>query len=512
MHRFRRPFEKLHWRLTLSYILVTLVVALIIEAVNTVAIIAIDQAGQQSNQKNYFAKSLADLVAPQLPPYLEQSPPDKQGLTAWIETLMYPYNHPQANPSVEKAGCCFSSNFALLAVLDIDGQVLVSASSTGAINPNDIKNPQAQQVIHVALLGDQYPPDQTRTLPDGRTVVAVPILAQDRKRVLGALFTIPVGQALTYTAKPTGALARILNALNPSALYFMLLACVVGTLSGLLASRGITHRLRKIARATHSWSQGEFQVEVEDRSSDELGQLAGDLNSMAEQLQHLITARQELAVLEERHRLARDLHDSIKQQLFVITMLVGAARAQVSAHPHAAQTLSEAERLAGQTQQELNALIRALHPVALTGKGLGAALQDLLSDWSQSTGIAAELNLASNVSLPLETEQEIFRVVQEALTNVARHSGATAIEASVVGEPERVRLTVEDNGHGFSIAQNSGQGQGLRSMSERVEALGGTLLIFSTSAGTRVEAHIPLPPRSSVERDQKTTTSSSLGM
>jgi len=195
--------------------------------------------------------------------------------------------------------------------------------------------------------------------------------------------------------------------------------------------------------------------------------------------------------------------------LFVVTMLVGAARAQVIAHPDAAQTLSEAERLAGQTQQELNALIRALRPVALAGKGLGAALQDLLNDWSQSTGIAAELNLASDVSLPPETEQELFRVVQEALTNVARHSGATAIETSMVGEPELVRLTIEDNGHGFSVVQNSGQGQGLRSMRERVEALGGTLLIFSTSAGTRVEAHIPLPPRSSVECDEKT---SSLGV
>ena len=497
MRRLRRPFGKLHWRLTLSYILVALVVALLIEVVNTVATIATDTSTQKLNQTNYFAKTLEDLVAPQLPPYLEQNPPDRQGLTAWITTLMYPASHPQGkNTQAELAGCCFSSKFALVAVLGADGQILASASASGTLDPGDISNPQAQMVIRAALAGDQTPADQTRTLADGRAVVAVPVLTQDGQQVLGVLFTIPNGQVLTYTSKPPDTLTTILATLKPDALYFMLLACVVGTLSGLLASRGITRRLRRITQAADAWSRGEFQVEVRDASPDEVGHLARDLNAMAEQLQTLLTTRQELAVVEERHRLARDLHDSVKQQMFVITMLLGAARAQVIGQPQVEQTLHEAERLAGKAQQELTGLIRALRPVALAGKGLGAALQELLDEWSQHTGIKVVSDLRDDLSLSLEAEQTCFRVAQEALSNVARHSGATQVGAHLFREAEMTVLQIEDNGKGFDLAQSKGQGLGLNSMRERVESVGGSLLIFSSAGGTRIEARLPhiLPP------------------
>jgi len=498
MCRLRRPFGRLHWRLALSYILVTLVVALLLEAVNIVSILATASSNQPSNPAQYFARDLENLVAPQLPTYLEQNPPDRQGLAAWITTLMYPASHPQGkNPQATLAGCCFSPKFALVAVLGADGQVLASASATGTPDPGALNAPPAQMVIHAALAGNKTSTDQTRTLADGRTVVAVPVLTQDGQQVLGVLFTIPDGQALTdtsSTSKPSDTLATILATLSPGVLYFMLLACVVGTLSGLWASRGITRRLRQITQAASAWSRGEFQVAVRDTLPDEVGHLARDLNSMAEQLHTLLTTRQELAVVEERHRLARDLHDSVKQQLFVMTMLVGAVRASVLDHPQAEQTLSEVERLAGQAHQELNALIRALRPVALAGKGLSAALHELSKEWSQSTGITAATDLPEAVALPLEAEQALFRVAQEALNNVARHSGATAIKVRLVREPESVRLQIQDNGHGFDVAQHHGQGLGLFSMRERVEALGGTLLIFSTPEGTRVEACIPVVP------------------
>ncbi len=127
----------------------------------------------------------------------------------------------------------------------------------------------------------------------------------------------------------------------PSALALVILASIVGTLFGVLASRGITRRLGRITLAADAWSRGEFQATVRNTGRDELGQLATDLNVMAEQLQHLLATRQELAVVEERHRLARDLHDSVKQQMFVITMLLGAARASVSGN---AESISPARR------------------------------------------------------------------------------------------------------------------------------------------------------------------------
>lgn len=495
MRRLRRPFGKLHWRLTLSYILVTLVVALLIEAVNTVAAIAADQSTQTSSQTNYFAKTLENLFAPQVAPYLEQNPPDREGLTAWVTTLLYPASRPQGkNTDADYAGP-FSSQFTLVAVLDPTRQVLASASVTGTPAQKSISTPQARTIIDSALAGDTYPAAQTQMLPDGSAMIAVPVLSQDRQ-VLGVLFTLSPRQAIADTGAQPDAITIILTTLKPDALYFMLLACVVGTLAGLWASRGITRRLRRITQAADAWSRGEFQVEVRDASQDEVGHLARDLNMMAEQLQTLLTTRQELAVVEERHRLARDLHDSVKQQMFVITMLLGATRAQVTDHPQAEQTLLEAERLAGQAQQELTALIRALRPVALAGKGLSAALQELLDEWSQHTGIKAAANLSDDLSLSLEAEQACFRVAQEALSNVARHSGATEVTARLFREAEMTVLQIEDNGHGFDLAQSKGLGLGLNSMRERVESVGGSLLIFSAAGGTRVECRLPhtLPP------------------
>jgi NarL family two-component system sensor histidine kinase LiaS len=278
----------------------------------------------------------------------------------------------------------------------------------------------------------------------------------------------------------------------PLTLALVALASVVGTFVGVVASRRITRRLRSITLAADAWSRGEFQTTVRDAGHDELGALAADLNTMARQLQRLVATRQELAVVEERHRLARDLHDSVKQQTFVITMLVGAARNLVSGNAEAARMLSEAERLAGQTQQELTTLIRALRPVALTDARLTTALREFCADWSQLTNIGVQLDTPNELPVAPHAEQELFCVAQEALTNVARHSNATEVAIRVCVEREAVLLGIQDNGHGFDLDHVSGEGLGLRSMRERIEALSGSLRIISGEEGTRIEALIPV--------------------
>jgi len=266
---------------------------------------------------------------------------------------------------------------------------------------------------------------------------------------------------------------------------------MIGIVSGVLISGDITRRLHYLAQAAESWSQGQFHIQVRDRAHDELGRLARDLNSMAEQLQKLLLTRQGLAVLEERQRLGRDLHDSIKQQLFVITMLVGTARAQISDQHQIKHILSEAERLAGQVHTELTALIYALRPVELASKGLKEALGEFVETWSRSTDITAQIHFADELLISLTAEQALFRIAQEALSNVARHSGATYVEVRLSREPRIVLLSVRDNGHGFDTASKVGWGIGLRSMHERVEALEGTLSIASNAKGTWLEARLP---------------------
>jgi signal transduction histidine kinase len=216
------------------------------------------------------------------------------------------------------------------------------------------------------------------------------------------------------------------------------------------------------------------------------------LNEMSEQLKALLQTRQELASLEERNRLARDLHDSVKQQVFATVMQVGAARELMTANPAAAEThLIEAERLARLAQQELTVLIRELRPAALEGRGLAAALRDYLANWSQQCGIAHNLRVQGERALALTAEQALYRVIQEALSNIARHSSATQVDIHLAWLDGRLRLTIEDNGSGFNPESNANHGVGLHSMSERVEGLNGTLTIESSPRGTKILIDCP---------------------
>jgi signal transduction histidine kinase len=154
--------------------------------------------------------------------------------------------------------------------------------------------------------------------------------------------------------------------------------------------------------------------------------------------------------------------------------------------------LGEAERISSNAQQELTALIHALRPVALTGKGLSPALRELCTDWSLQTGIATTVEIADGLSLSPAAEGEVFRTVQEALANIARHSGATQAEISATAERGWLHLYIGDDGHGFNVALAGEQGLGLRSIRERIEGLQGTVLLSSTPEGTRVEVSLPM--------------------
>jgi len=281
--------------------------------------------------------------------------------------------------------------------------------------------------------------------------------------------------------------------LQANGLYFILLAGVVGTLTGLLITRNVTRRLRRITQAAQAWSNGEFAVEVRDPTPDEIGQLGQDLNGMAEQLRALLATREELAVVEERNRLARDLHDSIKQNVFATALLVGAARTHLPPDALPAQTyLAEAEALAEQTRQELTALIRELRPARLEDKGLAVVLRDYAAGWSRRMGIAVATQVQGERVIALDIEEALFRVAQEALANIAHHSRARHATIHLIWDGAQVRLTIADDGAGFDVAHANGRGVGLASMRERVAAHNGSLHLASTKGATTVEAIIPL--------------------
>jgi len=205
----------------------------------------------------------------------------------------------------------------------------------------------------------------------------------------------------------------------------------------------------------------------------------------------LLEARQKLATLEERNRLARDLHDSVKQQIFAVSMQIGATRVLLKRDVDAAEgRLNEADKLVRQAQQELTTLIRELRPAALEGKGLSSALRELATQWAQQTDIVANVRAEGTQTLPLTVEEALFRVAQEALANVARHSKATLVQMLLTSADDTVTLSVVDNGQGFDTAHEGRLGVGLLSMQERMKSLGGDVKVESTPGkGTRIVAY-----------------------
>lgn len=220
-------------------------------------------------------------------------------------------------------------------------------------------------------------------------------------------------------------------------------------------------------------------------------EVARDRNQkLLDELQVAQRKLQELAVVEERNRLARDLHDSVKQQVFAISMQLSAARTSMSATDKAYQSVTEAERLAQQAGAELTTLIQELRPPGLERKTLTTAIREHVEEWSRQNQVGAEMNVDENVSVALQAEQALFRVLQETLANVARHSQASKVTVELKSEKKHVTLIIEDNGIGFD-AEKIVRGLGLDSMQERLAAMDGDLEVSSQEfKGTRITAKV----------------------
>src|SRR6266567_3408924 len=194
-----------------------------------------------------------------------------------------------------------------------------------------------------------------------------------------------------------------------------------------------------------------------------------------------------MAASEERLRLARELHDSVKQQVFVTSMEIGAARVLLERDRQGAEThLRDAETAIHQVHTDLNALIHELRPAPRNEQGLAQAIQAHTAAWSRRTHIAVRMSTHGEQPASPESARALLRVVQEALTNIEKHSAATQVQMTLTWSRKLLRVQICDNGCGFIPAEASDRGYGLLHMRERVEALGGTLSIESTpGSGTR---------------------------
>jgi two-component system, NarL family, sensor histidine kinase LiaS len=479
--------RRLRWKLALSYTLVTVLALLVAELILVSVLIAFLLSPVIPS---LAARYVGDEIAPRLEPGLDQSPPDVKGLREEIGALTRDTNVRMAEGG-DTDGMDFTlgPNDGALLVVDDQRRLLVSSREVSGYSEGERldagRSPGLAPLLTAALKGEEDPWSLGAYSPDrGRMLAAAPVEG-DGGQTLGAVLVIIQLPSLTgplFTVVGVGALALTIP------------AAILGMIFGFLTAWGLTRRLQRLARAAQAWSRGDFSFAVKDRSRDEIGQLSRELNQMAAQLEGLIQTRQELATIEARNRFARDLHDSVKQQVFATSFQLAAARTMIEDDPKAAEAhLTQAEDLVRQAQRELNVLIGEMRPAALEGKGLPAALRDYVETWSRRAEIPAEVHVRGEREAPLEVEQAIFRVAQESLANVARHSDAASAEVDLIYAPDSLTLRVADDGRGFDPALDRGEGFGLQSMHERLQSLGGHVEVESAAGkGTRIIGFCPL--------------------
>ena len=202
-----------------------------------------------------------------------------------------------------------------------------------------------------------------------------------------------------------------------------------------------------------------------------------------------------LARAEERTRIAREIHDTLAQGLTAIALNIEGAMHRLESNPdQARERLERALVMARENLEEARRSVLDLRGAArLEGKPLAEALAGLARSFTSDTGVPVQVEARNTERLPMRVESELFRIAQEALTNVRKHAHATHVEICLKRRGNRVSLTVSDDGRGFSPSRKRSDGHGLVGMRERAKLLGGRLRVSSGAGrGTRIVASVPL--------------------
>ena len=234
--------------------------------------------------------------------------------------------------------------------------------------------------------------------------------------------------------------------------------------------------------------------ELESRVKERTGELEGMRGSLRKLTGHLLQLRD-----NEQRKLARELHDSVGQTLAALSMNLSAVRADMERLTATAANLTDSEGLVQEMSKEVRTISHLLHPPLLDEAGLASAVRWYVDGFSQRSKIKVDLDLPDDFGrLPRELETAIFRVVQECLTNIHRHSGSSTARIVLRHFEDHVSVEVADKGKGIphekrdEMASAGTPGVGLRGMRERIRQLGGSLEINSDGVGTVVVARLPV--------------------
>ncbi|WP_394171750.1 histidine kinase [Guptibacillus hwajinpoensis] len=288
----------------------------------------------------------------------------------------------------------------------------------------------------------------------------------------------------------------------------MIIVFIAGSYFSYRDTSSIKDRLEDLSMHIKSLSNGKFSERVEMVEQDEIGTISEELNELAEKLQKQVKSLQNLvnqkadladqargaAIIEERQRFARDLHDAVSQQLFALNMMSSAAIKVMDRDMETAKTqMVDVADLASKAQVEMRALLLHLRPVQLSDDSLGDGIEKLVEELQKKSGVDFHLLLDDLPELSKGIEDNLFRIVQESLGNALRHANASDIHITGKLKNNQLLLQIKDNGTGFTIEQDRKGAYGLGSMQERCDEIGSKLRIVSRiEEGTLVEVRVPL--------------------
>ncbi|WP_417899191.1 sensor histidine kinase [Bacillus haimaensis] len=292
----------------------------------------------------------------------------------------------------------------------------------------------------------------------------------------------------------------------PFVIFALCISVFLGLIIGLFS--GMYWRKQIVGIHAHliQMEQGRNIEWVEKNPVHEIGEIESELKKIQRQMKEQTKLSQKLAnekavdlenriqeiVSQERNRLARELHDSVSQQLFAASMLMSAlTEPKESLEDRETKQLRLVEEMIHQSQLEMRALLLHLRPVALKGKTLQEGAEELLVELMQKVPMSIAWKIEP-FSIDKGVEDHLFRILQESLSNTLRHAKASSVEVLLIRRDDFIILRVVDDGKGFDVEKERAGAYGLQNMYERAVEIGGTLKIVSVeNQGTRLEVKVP---------------------
>lgn len=296
----------------------------------------------------------------------------------------------------------------------------------------------------------------------------------------------------------------------PFILFVPSVSLAIGLIFGIFSGFYWKKQFQSIDHVLHEVEEGRTLEVNEDGLFGDMQLIMGRVKKIQKQMGEQAKLSQKLAnekaedqenriqeiISQERNRLARELHDSVSQQLFAASMMMSAINETNSpSNERESKQLKMVEEMIHQSQLEMRALLLHLRPVALKGKTLQEGIEELLVELSQKVTMQIHWKV-EDFHLDKGVEDHLFRILQESVSNTLRHSKANELEVLLIKRDDLIILRVVDDGIGFEVEESKAGSYGMQNMYERAVEIGGTMKVISVkNKGTRLEVKVPIITR-----------------